>query len=163
LEGGPSDGVKKGWVTCDALLLSNETDPAYVLEVEGANHAKALDRVLRFFDAKDREDPRRSSIVVPARGAIVCAYSYVPVGRKSSREFPNVKVDETLIPKARAILEKHRDKVIIIVAVNKKIDREAGGLRRRNDYYPGTVKEIKAFELRHAVDATVPKVYYTHP
>jgi hypothetical protein len=159
LEGGPSDGghnhdTRKGWVTCDALLLSNEKEPAFVLEVEGGNYTKALKRIRRFFETQDVR-------VRPNSGAILCAYTYAPKGRGDKREVPGI---ESLLPgvkqDARSLLRGFPDKVIVLVTIDKKLDRSADGIRQKNDYYPCMVTKIAGIELRHGSEPRS-QTYYT--
>jgi hypothetical protein len=161
LEGGPSDGghnhgTKRGWVTCDALLLSNETDPAFVLEVEGTDYEKALRRIRRFFEPPDER-------VKPKYGAILCAYAYAPKGKGDKREFPRVESQlERVISGARELLKGFPDKIIAVVTIDKELDRAAGGIREKNEYYPGTVKKVAGIELRHGSELGS-QTYYAAP
>ena len=152
LEGGPSFGYRpkgKGGGICDAIL-ADSSGPAIVLEVEGSRYESTLQKIGNFFEAEYSE-------LETLRAGILLAYAYEPKGRGIQRQFPDVPM-EKLVDKGKIIAEEYA-KSIAIVAIDKRYDPSAAGIRRRADYYRGAVSSVSAVEIQ-AGQESGRRVYY---
>lgn len=138
LESGPGVGggkKGKGRGNCDAMFLEKE-HPVGLLEVEGPNPRKwewCAKKIGFFFD-------KFKSL----QFAILLIYSYEPKGSGDNRKVKQISFEDILsCPEVKNILEQLPDKGIIVIILNKKFERNLGGIRARNDYYKCTPKTIE--------------------
>lgn len=135
LEGGPTNGYRQRGARgqCDALFCEGDT-PIGVLEVEGTRHELTIKKMGKFFNAI-RPEFRTLSF------GILLFYAYEPVRSGKRKIFPK-PFDPDAKKEVEAISNKHPDKPIIVISLEKKYQQKDEGVRSWNEYYKGHVEKI---------------------
>lgn len=135
LEAGPTNKLKKKGERgqCDALLCSG-SDAVGILEVEGSRYEFVIKKIETFFDGNNNK-------IKSLRFALLLFYPVTPLGKKGNRNFPN-PLPPQFIKNIREVSSRHRDKSIVLIAIEKKYDRTIAGIRAMNEYYMGSPCKI---------------------
>lgn len=147
LDGAPSHGSgNAGW--CDLMLCADDVAVG-VVEVEGT---KPLDK-LRTLDAYFSSSRSEFGSI---QFGLLMVYAYHVKGRGEARQYPPAETAE-ILSAARQVSAAHPNKALIVVALDKVVDRNLSTVRRGSPYHAGSFKRITAVllasgsEVRRAV------------
>jgi hypothetical protein len=140
LEGGPSNGYSRKGLRgqCDALFCGNGL-PVGILEVEGYRYLYTAKKIKSFFAAQYEE-------LKSLQFGILVLYTYEPTGRGKDRHLPSA-ADKDTLHEAESITKDYREKVFVVISLDKKYKRQYSGIRAKkgNEYYFGEPSKIQGF------------------
>jgi hypothetical protein len=142
LDGAPSHGTENaGW--CDVMFLHGGM-PAGVLEVEGTKPFEKLRTIERYFASRREE-------LGSIQFGLLMLYSYSPRGRGSERTYPPAETP-AIYSEALRLSSAHRQKPLILIALDKVIDEHGCSIRSTSPYYAGRTHTVTAAFLRGGVE-----------
>jgi len=124
---------------CDAAFCQGNTAVG-ILEVEAARVLYTIEKIGSFFSSQLDD-------LNTLKFAILALYPSIPTGRGDRRVAPSVP-DEQAQNALKELSCDHKDKTIIVVALNKVYEREVEGIRSRNDYYRCRLDRVDAYCYR---------------
>lgn len=134
LDGAPSFGhANAGW--CD-LMLCEQQKPFGVVEVEGTRHMEKLHTIGQYFASSRHE-------LAGIKLGILVSYAYHPRGRGNALAYPSSR-DSLVMARAEQLSQAHPDCALVVVNVDKAVDRGRGPLRETVKYYWGSVSTVSA-------------------
>ena len=131
-DGAPSHGSgNAGW--CDLMLCERDA-PVGVVEVEGTKPFEKL-RTLGSYFASGK--PGLDGI----QFGLLAVYAYHVKGRGDARRYPPAESSEILSAAKRVSLE-HPTKALILVALDKVVDKSLSSLRSSSPYHVGSFSKV---------------------
>ncbi len=119
----------KGSFRCDAVLLEGDIAKG-IVEVEGSGHGKTIEKIGKFFQARDEWKTLEFGIFL--------AYPTDVSGRKEKRHFDFDPCEKELFEVGKKISAESPKKKLVILILKKEYKRIKSGLRSKNPYYAGT-------------------------
>lgn len=154
LESGPAsdhrEPEEKASGRCDALFCDGDSALG-LLEVEGSRHLYTAAKIGHFFRAV--YEP-----LATLDFAIFAVYQWSPLGKGKARQYPQ-PLDQQTRDQVLAVSNAYPEKQIIVVAFDKRFERSSVPLRARNDYFSGTLYEVRGL-LFQAGRQLGERVYY---
>ena len=138
LESGPASDHRepgeKASGRCDALFCEDES-ACGLLEVEGSRHDHTARKIGHFFRAVYQP-------LASLDFAIFAVYQWSPLGRGKDRRYPP-PLDPQTQEQIVAVSMTFPAKRIIVIALDKRRETACLPLRARNDYFSGTLCDVR--------------------
>jgi len=143
LDGAPSHG--KGRIGQGDQLFCDAEGPAGVSEVEGSDPLKKVRTIEQYFKTR-REELGRIWF------AVLFLYSYSPIGSGKNRQFPQA-ASPAVLRAVQGLSSRYRDRIVLVVALDKRFERIAEGVRSTSEYYSGVPDQVTGICLKSGLES----------
>ena len=130
---------------CDAVFCEN-SNAIGILEVEGTRGVDTIEKIGKFFKSSLND-------LKTLRFAVAILYPVAPIGRGPQRAMPSALDAETLTMVTK-VSREHPNKPIIMVTLDKVYERQAEGIRNKNDYYKSRLSSVQGFVYEGGKEVT---------